>query len=333
MLEAVGDTGHTRFLDPEEAEEFEEATRGEIIGVGVELDLRGGLPVVVAPIDGSPAAEAGIRSGDTILEVDGQETEDLDMGSLTDLIRGDEGSQVTLILRHAGDTETFEVTLTRRKITIDPVTLAMLPNGVAHVRISDFSEGTTADLIDTLRTARNAGATSVILDLRDNPGGLVDEAIGVASQFLPEGTVIFQQQNRGEEARPVPAEAGGETLDLPMLVLINQGTASAAEIVAGALNDNGRADLVGETTYGTGTVLIPFALDDGSVALIGTSFWLTANGSQIWEEGVVPDVEVDLPLDAPASRPSEDPEVTPTELQAIKDSQLQYAFSVLTSGQ
>jgi carboxyl-terminal processing protease len=326
MVDALGDTGHSRFLPPEDAKEFDEATQGKFVGIGVELDNRDGRPIVVAPIDGSPADEAGILPGDTILEVNGQSTDGLDFAELRDLIRGDAGGSVTLRLRHAGADASYEVTLTRRVIVIRPVTWRMLPDNVAHVRLSDFSVGATKALEAALGDARAAGAEGIVLDLRNNPGGLVSEAIGVASQFMPEGTTIYQQQEKGGEPKPVRTVGDhGSGLDLPMVVLANNYSASAAEIVAGALRDNGRATLLGTTTYGTGTVLIPFEQDDGSVVLLGTALWLTADGDQIWKEGVEPDEVVELALDAIPSRPTDDSEVLSSELRRLDDSQLRAA--------
>jgi carboxyl-terminal processing protease len=328
MVESLGDTGHSRFLPPEDAEEFEQATQGKFVGIGVELDTRDGRPIVVAPIDGSPADEAGILPGDTILEVNGRSTEGLTFEELRDLIRGDAGGSVTLRLRHVGADDAFEVTLIRRVIVIRPVSWRMLPGQVAHVRLSDFSVGATKELEAALAAAREAGAEGIVLDLRNNPGGLVAEAIGVASQFMPEGTTIFQQQEKDGEPNPVRTVGHhGRGLDLPLVVLANGYSASAAEIVAGALRDNGRARFLGTTTYGTGTVLIPFEQKDGSVVLLGTALWLTADGDQIWREGVEPDEVVELAPDAIPSRPSDDPEVTPAELRRLEDAQLRAAHA------
>ncbi len=330
MVDALGDTGHSRFLDPEAAREFDEATRGEFTGIGVELDIPVDRPIVIAPIDGSPADEAGVRPGDTILEVDGRSTRDLTMEELTELIRGDEGTAVKLTLQHADEDEPYTVTLTRRKIVIQPVTWRLLPDGVAHVRLSEFSVGATDDLKEAITAAREAGARSVVLDLRNNPGGLVSEAIGVASQFMPEGRTVFQQEERDGEPKPVNTIGNdGVALDLPMVVLANEYSASAAEIVAGSLRDNDRATLIGVATYGTGTVLLPIELSDDSVVLIGTALWRTADGDQIWKEGVPPDVEVDMPLER-ISRPSADEDVTRADLAALKDTQLLAAHEALT---
>lgn len=333
MIDALGDDGHSRFLDPDAAEDFEESTRGEFTGVGIEIDLPGDRPVVIAPIDGSPADEAGVRSGDTILAVNGQTTERLAREEIGDLIRGDAGTDVTLTLLRQGEDEPYDVTLTRRTITLRPVSWRMLPDGVVHLRLSEFSVGAAEETERALATAREQGATGVVLDLRNNPGGLVAEAVGVASQFLPEGTPIFLQQDRGQEANPVDT-VGTEGLwqEGPLAVVVNGGSASAAEIVGAALRDNGRAPLIGETTYGTGTVLIPFEQADGSIVLLGTALWLTADGEQIWKRGVEPDPGrvVALPASAQPSRPSEDPNVTPTELAASPDEQLRAAFATVT---
>jgi carboxyl-terminal processing protease len=333
MIDALGDDGHSRFLDPEGTEQFEEATSGEYTGIGVEIDFRRERPVVVAPIDGSPAAEAGVRSGDTILSIDGTETDRLDPEDVADLLLGDEGTDVTVAFlgREAG--EPRQLTLTRRKIQLVPVSWRMLPGNVAQVRIADFSVGATEDLKAALTEAREAAATGLVLDLRDNPGGLVSEAIGVAGQFMDEGAVVFQQQGRGGE--PLPVETIGRDglwLDKPLTVLVNGGSASAAEIVGGSLRDNGRATLLGETTFGTGTVLTPFAQPDGSTVLLGTALWLSADGERLWREGVEPDREVPMPLDALPSRPSDDADLSADEWTALDDAQLKAAVDDVVDG-
>jgi carboxyl-terminal processing protease len=188
----------------------------------------------------------------------------------------------------------------------------------------------TRDLRAALAEAREQGAVGVILDLRNNPGGLVSEAIGVASQFLEEGTTIFQHQGANQEPYPVKTVGfDGAWLEEPLVVLVNEGSASAAEIVGGALRDNGRADLIGQTTFGTGTVLTPFEQPDGSIVLLGTALWLTADGDQIWKEGVEPDVEVELPVEAQVSRPSDDIDISKMDDESLEDLQLQAAYDHL----
>lgn len=330
MVAALEDTGHSRFLTPEQADEFEAAIRGEVIGIGVQLDLRDGFPTVLAPIDGSPADRAGIKAGDVIVAVDGRSVEGLDRSGIAGLLRGEVGTAVSLTLRRQGQGTPIEVTVTRAKIAIEPVSWRMLPEGVAQIRLSDFSAGAAEALEQALVAAKAAGATAVTLDLRDNPGGLESEAIGVASQLMPEGAIVFQKRDRDGALQSVRTIGPGAGHDLPLVVLINGNSASAAEIVAVALRDNGRATLIGETTFGTGTILSTFRLEDGSIALLGTALWLTPEGEQVWKVGVDPDVDVDLPVGVFPSRPQEDLEVTPAELEALPDLQLREAHELAT---
>ncbi len=329
MVDALGDEGHSRFMDPEESRRFSESTSGSYTGIGVEIDFRGPLPEVVAPIDNSPAADAGVRSGDRILTIDGRETSRMELTDVSDHLLGEAGTDVTVqFLGRDGDVR--EVTLTRRSIRVVPVSWRMLPDNVAHVRIAEFSIQTTRELKAALTAAREAGATALVLDLRNNPGGLVAEAIGVASQFMDEGVTIFQEQDRDGSARPIKTVGrSGLWLDAPMAVLVNGGSASAAEIVGAALSENGRAQTFGETTFGTGTVLVPFQQPDGSTVLLGNALWLSADGDRFWKEGVDPDVEVELPLDADVSRPSDDTDLTRAEFDALDDEQLHAAWEFL----
>ena len=329
MVEALGDEGHSAFLTPEQAQQFEEASVGEFTGVGIEIGVRDNNVVVIAPIDNSPAMEAGIKSGDTILEVNGESVEGFETFEVGELVRGDAGTEVQLTLRRPNNEE-YTVDLIRRKIIIESVSWRMLPNDIAQVRISGFNVAVTRDLRAALAEAREQGAVGVILDLRNNPGGLVSEAIGVASQFLEEGTTIFQHQGANQEPYPVKTVGfDGAWLEEPLTVLVNEGSASAAEIVGGALRDNGRADLIGQTTFGTGTVLTPFEQPDGSIVLLGTALWLTADGDQIWKEGVEPDVEVELPVEAQVSRPSDDIDTSKMDEEPLEDLQLQAAYDHL----
>ena len=330
MVEALGDEGHSAFLTPDEAEQFRESQTGEFTGVGIEIGQEDEQIVVIAPIDNSPAIEAGIKSGDVLVAVNGEPVDGLETFEVGEKVRGDEGTSVELTLRRT-DGEEYTVDLVRRKITLVSVTWRMLPDDIAQVRIARFENAVTTELRRALQEAADAGARGVILDLRDNPGGLMAEAIGVASQFLPEGATIFQYQPANEEPYPKKTVGfDGAWLEKPLVVLVNQGSASAAEIVGGALRDNERATLVGETTFGTGTVLLPFEQEDGSIVLLGTALWLTADGDQIWKEGVEPDITVELPAEAPVSRPSDDLDVSTMDSTPIEDTQLQEAFDVMS---
>ncbi len=338
MVDALGDDNHSRFLDPEEAEAFEASSRGELIGIGIQIDTEGELPVVIAPIQNSPAFEAGIRPGDTILEVDGQSLEGMDPEDAGDLIRGEPGTDVTLVLRHKGEEQTYEVTVTRRKIKVNPVAWAMLPNGVMWLQLSEFSSGATKEVREAVREAEMMGMTSMILDLRNNPGGLVFEAIGIASQFLPDGTPIYQEKNTEGAIRTVSTVgSNGVWLDGPLVVLVNEHSASASEIVSSAISEAGRAQLIGETTVGTGTVLLPFDLSDGSQAVLGTDLWLTATGKQIYKHGVDPDTEVPLDEGVTVALPIEyvsngaERAISSRQWAAFEDNQLVAAYEHVES--
>lgn len=334
MVDALGDTGHSTFLDPEEAIAFERSSRGELIGIGIQIDSESSPPRVIVPIQNSPAFKAGIQPGDIILTVDGQDTTELEPGTeVGSLIRGEEGTDVTLELQHQGETGSYEVTITRTRIKVDPVSWAMLPDDVLWIRLSEFSSGATESMQAALREGKKLGAKSVILDLRANPGGLVFEAMGVGSQFLPDDSVLYRQLDReGQETGVRTVGSNGEWQDSPVIVLIDGDSASAAEIVSSALRDNERAELVGETTYGTGTVLLPIELDDGSSVLIGTDLWLTADGEEIWKKGVDPTIEVENEVGVPPSFPYlfENNQLTDTQLEELPDAQLVRAYEEIT---
>jgi carboxyl-terminal processing protease len=295
MVEALGDTGHSTFLTPEESEAFRSAMRGELIGIGVHLEYVDGRPVIVATVEGSPAEEAGIRAGDVITSIDGTRTDDLSDIEISRMIRGQEGTELTLGIERPSDSAEQEVVLERRLITIDPVSWAMLPDDIVLIRIREFSTGSAEALASALAEAEAAGAKGIVLDLRNNPGGLVHELVSSASLFLPEGSTIYVEEDQAGNQRAVPTRGVSDPIvDTPISVLINRGSASSAEILAAALLENDRAVVLGEQTYGTGTVLTPFSLEDGSTVLLGTALWLTPEGNVIWKQGVEPPIEVQL---------------------------------------
>ncbi len=294
MVFSLGDTNHSRFHDPEDARRFVEASRGELTGIGVNLDASA-LPLrVTMPVEGSPAFEAGIQAGDLIIGIDGVTIEELSgPEEAVSLIRGEEGTSLTLLLQRPGIAEPLEVSLTRSKIEIHPVSWVMLPGDVLWVRIDQFSLGAGADFEAALQSGITLGAKGLILDLRANPGGLVTEAIAVGEQLLAEGSVLFQKEGGSGQIEKVrTASKVGLWRSAPVVVVIDGDSASAAEIVASSLENNGRAALVGETTAGTGTVLSPVELSDGSLILVGTELWLTPDGEVIWHNGVAPTIEV-----------------------------------------
>jgi carboxyl-terminal processing protease len=330
MLDSLGDQGHTRFLSAEETARWTESLSGSFEGIGAYIDVREGQTIIVAPIEGSPAEAAGIRPNDIILAVDGVSTEGWTVETLVTNVRGPRGSKVVLTVLHQGETTPVDITITRDRVQVPSVTWAMLPDDIALVRLSSFSQRSASELEAALTEAQQAGAKGLIFDLRDNPGGLVNEALGVASQFLPEGSVVLQEEYRDGSRKASRTNRTGVAQDIPMVVLINANTASSSEIVSGALQEAERAELVGLPTVGTGTVLSTFALEDGSQLLLGTSQWLTPQGRLIRKQGIAPDVEVGLESDAQVITPSVVAELDPDELMERGDAQVLEAHRILT---
>ncbi|MGE5222365.1 MAG: S41 family peptidase [Omnitrophica WOR_2 bacterium] len=329
MVDALGDTGHTRFLTPEMLKAENNYTRGEFEGIGAEVQMKDGHVVIVAPIDNSPAQKAGLRPGDAIIKVNGQDVSGLPLTDVVSRIVGPAGTKVTITVMHPGSTTPQDYTLTRAKITLQNVTWSMVPGTkIAHIRLAAFSQNVSKDLQKALQDAQNQGATGIILDLRSNPGGLLNEAISVTSQFLSSGNVLQEKDATGN-IKNTPVEPGGVALKIPLVVLINQGSASASEIVAGALQDAGRAKLVGEKTFGTGTVLKQFDLSDGSAMLVATEEWLTPKGRVIWHQGIAPDTSVTLPANATPLTPEAETSMTPQQVQSSGDSQLLEGLKIL----
>lgn len=340
MVDALGDEGHSVFLDPEEARQFEESSRGELVGIGIQIDTEANPPIVIAPIPNSPALEAGLLPGDVILEVDGAATEDMDPEEVGNRIRGEAGTDVTLTLRHEGETESYEVTITRQSINVNPVSWAMLPDNVMWLQVSQFSSGATEGVQEAIREGQKLGATSIILDLRNNPGGLVFEAMGIASQFLPDGTPLYQEKDAEGNTKVVETVgSNGVYQEGPLVVLVNEYSASASEIVSSSLMEAGRAPLLGEKTFGTGTVLLPFELTDGSLAVLGTELWLTGEGNEIYKEGVEPTETVELDEGTRPALPviytseTGETEISASAFEAIEDAQLHAAWDEVATPQ
>jgi carboxyl-terminal processing protease len=329
MTEALGDNGHSVYLTASESRKAGAAMEGKLNGIGVEIQTRDHQAVVVAPIDGSPAQQAGVRAGDVILQVDGHPVTGMPLSHVSARLSGEAGQPVALTLFNPSDGRRRELKIVRAAIKINNVSWQRLPGtDLAHVRIAMFSDGETADLRKALLEIKSQGLRGIILDLRNNPGGALEEAVGTASQFLKTGNVLWEKSAR-QIITPVPVRAGGAAADTPLAVLINGASASDSEIVAGALHDGHRAVLVGETTLGTGTVLTQFQLSDGSALLLAVQEWLTPNKVSFWHRGIEPDVKVSLsPEDL--LRPSAEREMTPAQLRSSRDAQLLKAIEILT---
>ncbi len=330
MVDSLGDTGHSRFLNPEMVQQENNLIRGKLEGIGAEIQKKNDQVVIVAPMDGSPAQKAGLKPGDVILKVNGEEVGGLTLEQVASRILGPSGTTVRLTIVNPSNGETREMTLLRAKVTLQSVTWHFLPETrVVHLRIASFSTGVSGDLKKALVAILRQGPSGIVLDLRNNPGGIFGEAIRVASQFLDRGNVALERNSAGE-ITPVPLRSGGLALAIPLVVLVNGGTASAPEIVAGALQDAHRAKVVGEKTFGTGTVLEKFPLSDGSALLLATEEWLTPAGRTIWHQGISPDVVVPLPEGANPLFPQAEKDLTEAGLRASKDEQLLRALDLLT---
>ncbi|MGP8198938.1 MAG: S41 family peptidase [Limisphaerales bacterium] len=329
MLDSLGDTNHSAFLNPTQSKRAGTAMQGKLIGIGIEIQSKNHQAVVVAPIDGSPAQQAGVRAGDVILQVNGRPVSGLSLGQISSRISGEAGQPVALTVINPRDKRTRQLTIARASIKLNNVSWQRLPGtDIAHVRIALFSDGEAGDLRKALLELERQGAHKIILDIRNNPGGALDEAIGTASQFLASGTVLWEKDSAGK-LTPVPVQAGGAATNLPMVVLINGGSASDSEIVAGALHDTGRAALIGETTYGTGTVLSEFQMADGSTLLLAVEEWLTPDKHSFWHRGIAPDIRVTQPPETPILRPTLERQLTGAELRSSGDAQLLRAIAWL----
>ncbi len=330
MIEALGDTGHSVFMTPEEVEAEQSSLGGNVVGIGVILGERDGEVVVSSVVPGSPAQRAGILAGDVIVEVDGISTAGLEPSELAAKVRGDEGTTVEVTVARPPDDEQLDFSIVRERIQIPATSWTIVPGtDIGLLRLNQFSTGSA----DELKTARDeaiaAGATSLILDLRGNPGGYVDQAVQSASLFMPEGNVYVRELANGERI-PVPVNADVEETDLPLVVLVDDNTASSAEILSGGLQSNDRAPIIGTSTFGTGTVLLTYPLADGSALRLAIERWLTPDEELIFGEGITPDEVVELGPDDVPIEPEELRQLTPEQVEQLSDPQLLRAIELAT---
>jgi carboxyl-terminal processing protease len=327
MLGTLGDDGHTRFLTPQEREQNEQSLSGTYVGIGVQLEKEKGEVVVAAPIQDSPAEKAGIGTDDVLVAVNGKSVRGDDISEIVDKVKGPVGTSVELTVLREGEKRDYD--LRRAEITSPVVSWAVIPDtDVAIVLLSSFSDDSAQELQDAFEEARAAGAERFVLDLRNNPGGRLDQAVQMAGYFLEPGSVVYVRKDASGEREEITVEGDPESTDAPLTVLVNGGSASSAEILAGALRDNGRATVIGETTYGTGTVLSEFALRDGSSILLGVAEWLTPDGDFIRETGIKPDVKVPLENGAEQITPDSARDLSREQILG-KDAQLRAAYEKL----
>jgi carboxyl-terminal processing protease len=298
MLSTLGDP-HTVFLDPVAQRISDAEFRGAFEGIGVHVDLRDGQLQVVSPIEGSPGDRAGLKPGDVITHVDGKDIRGMALMDAVLLIRGPRGTGVTLTVKRQGVEDPLDFAIVREEIKIRSVRGEMREDGLANLRINSFQENTGPDVVSTLQELVKHRPRGLILDLRNNPGGYLHTSIEVASQFLQEGVVVYQEEAGG--ARKTHAvKPGGLATSLPIAVLVNRGSASASEIVAAALRDHGRAVLIGEQTFGKGTVQNIHHLSDSSSLRVTFARWVSPREHPLEGTGLRPDVEV------PTHQPGED---------------------------
>jgi carboxyl-terminal processing protease len=333
MTDAVGDSGHTEFMTAEEAKAVDQSLSGQFVGIGVQVAADdAGTGVTISNVfPNTPAETAGLQRGDHILAVDGTTTKGETLDQTVSRVRGPEGKDVTLTIGRDGKPN-FDVTITRRQYDLPLSSWAMVPGTkIAMIRLEQFATGATDAIKKDIQDAKAAGATSIILDLRSNPGGFVSEAVGVASQFVGDG-VVYQAFEKDGTSKDAQVQPGGLATDIPLVVLADGNTASSAEIVTGAIQDAKRGEVVGEKTFGTGTVLGRFDLADGSSLRIGVERWLTRNGRPIWHEGLDPDVKVDVPQDTELLVPDTLRGMTAAELEKSADAQVKKAVELLSKG-
>ena len=293
MLSVLEDP-QTAYVMPEAMQSsFGDMFRGDFEGIGAHVQINvAGKVVIISPIEGSPAAMAGIRPGDIILAVNGESIDGMGLLDVVSLIRGPRGSNVTLLVKHLGALDPIEMTITRGLIELASVLLRSDPGDrFPHIRITEFFPNTVDQLREILKQVQDDGADGLILDLRNNPGGPLQSVVDVASQFLDDGLVLSVQRGDGRRTDH-RVRRGGIALDIPMVMLVNKGSGSASEVLAGALQDHGRATIIGTTTFGKGSVNTIRDLSNGAGLYLTIAHWYTPSGRLIDRKGIPPDIEV-----------------------------------------
>lgn len=293
MIESLDDP-YSDYMNQEEASQFLEGISSSFQGIGAEIQERNGYINIVTPIKNSPAEKAGLKSGDTITEVDGESIQGLSASEAVMLIRGEKGTEVTLTVQRGEMADPIKVTIVRDEIPIETVYAEMIGDDVAHIQVTSFSENTYEELLQAISDMEEQGMKAMVMDVRQNPGGLLTTALDISSLFIEEGEELFEVQAKGEEPE-VYMSSPGTKVKVPVTLLIDGGSASASEILAGAMKESGDVTLVGEKTFGKGTVQTANDMEDGSNLKFTTAKWLTPDGNWIHEKGIEPDVAVALP--------------------------------------
>jgi carboxyl-terminal processing protease len=311
------DDDYTAFIEPEVAAVSRSNMNGSFEGIGAVVRLNDADQLeIVRPLEGQPAELAGLREGDVVLAVDGESIEGIGLYEAIALIRGPRGSAVVLTIWRPGGGDPFDVEIIRERIPLPTIESEMLEGDIGYIWLYEFNAQATTLLREAIEGLQSEGAAGLILDLRDNPGGFLSQAVSVADEFLPDGVILYERGRDLEEVFESTDEGLGE--EIPLVVLINGGSASASEIVAGAIQDRGRAPLIGETSLGKGSVQQPRTLSDGSELRITIARWFTPDGRAIHGNGLEPDIVVPL---------------TEEDYENDRDPQLERAIDYLTTGE
>ncbi|GAB4534554.1 MAG: S41 family peptidase [Thermodesulfovibrionia bacterium] len=345
---------HSSFMTPEAYKEMQVDTKGEFGGLGIQIGIKDNMLTVIAPIEDTPAFRAGIKAGDRILKINGESTKDMSLYDAVSKLRGAKGTSVTITIMREGFEKPEDITIVRDIISIKSVKSKVIDDGIGYIKLLQFQQKTGSDIEDALTTIKKSNINSLILDLRNNPGGLLNSSVDVASYFLPQGRLVVSIKGRKEEKTDFYTTGSAIYPDQPMVVLVNEGSASASEIVAGALQDWNRAVIIGTKTFGKGSVQTVIPLSDGSAIRVTTALYYTPKGRSIQATGIVPDIIVELKAKDGAKRhpvvrekdlekhienkmikdtEKKDEEQTeaPVEVSEEDDTQLQRAIDILKS--
>lgn len=307
---------YTVFMEPKVAQEFADDLAGTFEGIGAEIGMKNEVITIVAPLSGMPAEKAGLKAGDKILAINGESTNGLSVDEAVNKIRGPKGTEVTLSIYRNGFEKAKDYKITRDVIVVKSVKTEMRKDGIFVITVSNFNDDTKELFANAVREIAEKNPKGIILDLRNNPGGYLDTAVDMASQWVEDGVIVTEQFSE-DKKNEYPARGRADLKNYPTVVLVNQGSASASEIVSGALKDYQKATIVGMKTFGKGSVQTLEELNDGSSLKITIAKWLTPKGNNINEQGIAPDVEVDLTND---------------DYNNSKDPQLDKAVELLTKG-
>nr|MBF0221371.1 S41 family peptidase [Desulfobulbaceae bacterium] len=301
---------HSSYLKPESFKDLQIETKGSFSGIGIEITMKNDVLIVVSPIEGTPAYEKGIKAGDKIIKIGKEFTKEMTLMEAVTLLRGKKGSEVTISIHRKGWDDLQEFTITRDVIPLHSVKASLLEPGYGYVRITNFQAKTTRDTREAInRLSAQKQLAGLVLDLRNNPGGLLEQSVNISDLFLNEGMIVYTKGRLKNQNTEYFAHSGGSKFDFPLIVLVNEGSASASEIVAGALQDHKRALILGVQTFGKGSVQTVFPLNDGAGLRLTTARYYTPNGTSIQAKGITPDLIV------PLQPPSEDKELSASVLR------------------